>query len=247
MKKLILLSFVLLLLSCNNENSGDCFQTAGKIIQQEVEVAPFEQITVHKNVELIVKQGPVQKIVIESGTNLMNDIEAVVVNNELILKDYNNCNFFRDYGITKVYVTSPNLHTIRNASQLNISSEGTLTYPSLYLQSTGEKSTFLSVGDYHLTVDNNSVVILSNGISNFYINGKTDDLTLLFSDGDTRFEGQNLIAKNVVISHVSSNDILINPTQSLSGTIHSVGNVISYNKPPVVTLEALSKGKLIFK
>lgn len=247
MKNLFILSFVILFVSCNNENSGDCVQTAGDIIQQEIEVAPFEQITVHKNVELIVKQGPTQKVVVESGTNLLNDITATVVDKVLILKDYNNCNFFRDYGITKVYVTSPNLNTIRNASQLNVSSEGILTYPSLYLQSTGEKSIFLSVGDWHLTIDNSTVIIWSNGISNFYLNGKTDNLNIGFTDGDTRFEGKNLIAKNVVVSNVSSNDVIINPTESLSGTIHSVGNIISYNRPPVVSVEALSKGKLIFK
>ncbi len=247
MKQLITFFLLVILASCNSENAGDCVQTAGKIIQQEVNVETFNKITVHKKIELIIEQGPTQKVIIESGTNLLNDITATVTNGELVLQNYNNCNFFRDYGITKVYVTSPNITEIRNASELNVSSIGTLTYPSLYLRSTGEKSTFLSVGDWHLTVDNNSIIIWSNGISNYYIEGKTNDLGIGFSDGDTRFEGKNLIAKNVSVANVSSNDIIVFPTESLTGTIHSVGNVISYNKPPIVTVEELSKGKLLFK
>ena len=68
------------------------------------------------------------KVIIESGENLLNDITAEVVDGELILKNYNSCNFVRKYDLTKVYVTSPNLNTIRNASELNVYSVGTLTY-----------------------------------------------------------------------------------------------------------------------
>ena len=164
-----------------------------------------------------------------------------------VLKDYNSCNFFRDYGNTKVYVTSPNLKTIRNASELNIYSIGTLTYPSLYLRSSGEESNFLSVGDWHLTIENNDVRVWSNGVANFYIKGHTTNLDISFSDGDTRFEGKEFLAKNIKVIQVSSNDMVINPLESLTGTIHSVGNVVSYNKPATVNVDVQSVGKLIFK
>ena len=247
MKKILYLSILILYISCNSENAGDCFQTAGKIVQQEVDVPTFEKIVVHEQIELHIKQGSTQKVIIESGENLLNGITAEVVDGELILKNYNSCNFVRKYDLTKVYVTSPNLNTIRNASELNVYSVGTLTYPSLYLRSSGEKSEFLSVGDWHLTIENNSVAVWSNGISNFYIAGTTNNLDLNFSDGDTRFEGQNFLSKNVNIRQVSSNDMLVHPLESLTGTIHSMGNVVSYNKPPIVTVDVQNRGKLIFK
>ncbi|WP_372746140.1 head GIN domain-containing protein [Lutibacter sp.] len=246
MKKLLyIISF--LVLSCNSENSSDCLQTAGTITQQEIEVTTFDKILVHKQIELFIEEGPTQKVIIESGKNLLNDITAEVIDGELILTNYNSCNLFRDYGITKVYVTSPNINTIRNASELNVNSIGTLTYPSLYLRSSGEKSTYLAVGDWHLTIENTSVKVWSNGIATFYINGTTTNLDLSFSDGDTRFEGKEFIANNINVRQVSSNDMLIYPTESLTGTIHSIGNVISYNTPPVVTVDVQNRGELVFK
>ncbi|SFS46284.1 head GIN domain-containing protein [Lutibacter maritimus] len=247
MKNVYYLLFTLFIISCNSENASDCFQTAGKIVQHEVEVANFDKIVVNKKIALFITEGPVQKVVIESGENLLNDITAEVVANELILTNYNNCNFFRDYGITKVYVTSPNINTIRNASELDVTSIGTLTYPSLYLRSSGEKSTYLAVGDWHLTIENNAVTIWSNGISTYYLKGTSNNLDVGFSDGDTRFEGKDFIVKNITVRNVSSNDVLIYPTEKLTGSIHSTGNVISYNKPPIVDVDVQSVGKLIFK
>ena len=247
MRKIIYLCCLITIFGCNNEDSGDCLQTAGTIIQQEIDVAPFTKILVNKKVALVINEGPIQKVIVETGENLMPDIEVQVVDNQIILTNHNSCNFFRDYGITKVYITSPNINEIRNASELNVTSEGVLMFPSLYLRSSGEKNTFLAVGDWHLTIKNNRVSIWSNGISTFYINGTTNSLDVGFSDGDTRFEGENFIAKNVTVRNVSSNDVLINPTESLKGSIHSVGNVISFNKPAIVEVDVLSKGQLIFK
>lgn len=247
MKKIIYIICLITLFSCDSEDAGDCLQTAGDIIQQEFEVTSFSKILVNKKVALVIKDGPIQKVVVETGENLMPDIEIEVVDNQIILTNHNTCNFFRDYGITKVYITSPNISEIRNASELNVTSEGELTYPSLYLRSSGEKSKFLAVGDWHLTINNNRVNIWSNGIATFFINGTTNNLDIGFSDGDTRFEGENFIAKNITVRNVSSNDVLIYPTESLKGSIHSVGDVISFNKPPIVEIDVQSKGNLIFK
>jgi len=247
MKKIIYILVIIATLSCDNEDAGNCFQTAGKIIQEEIDVADFTKILVNKKIELFVNQGVTQKVVVETGENLLNDISAEVINNELILTNYNTCNIVRDYGITKVHITSPNLTEIRNASELNVTSIGTLTYPKLYLRSTGEKNKFLSVGDWYLNIDNENVTIWCNGIANFYMNGKTKNLNMDFTDGDSRFEGQNFKANHINVSHVTSNDLLIYPIESLKGSILSTGDLLVFNTPPVVDVDELSVGKLVFK
>ena len=247
MKKVFLILILIQFISCNSENAPDCFQTTGKIITKEIVVEPFTTIVVQEKVEMIIKEGPTQKIVIETGENLMPEIKVTVTKGELLLENFNSCKIVRDYGLTKVYVTAPNITKIRNSSEQAIRSEGILTYPELYLMSVGNKSLFSSLGDFYITLDNTSLRVWSNGISNLYIDGKTEDLNLIFSDGDTRFEGKNLIADNINVRQVSTNDIIINPQLSLKGTIKSIGDVISYNKPPIVEVEELYTGKLIFK
>lgn len=247
MKKLIYLFLITIVFSCDSEDAGDCFQKAGTIITEEIELSSFQKIVVHEGVGLIIETGTEQKVVIETGKNLLNDISAVVIDNELILRNNNTCNFVREYGITKVHITSPSITTIRNASEQEVISKGTLTFPNIYLRSSGEKSNFLAVGDFNLDLDCERISIWSNGVANFHLRGKANNLNVGFSDGDTRFEGKDLIVQNVTVTNVSSNDVLINPIQSLKGSIHSTGNVISFNQPPVVEVEELSVGKLIFK
>lgn len=248
MKKIVLLICFVCFISCDDENAGDCFQTAGPMIQQEFEVPVFDRILIHKKVALVITEGETQKVVVETGKNLMNDISVEVENKEIIIRDNNSCNFVRDYGLTTVFITSPNITRIRNASEFTVKSNGVLTYPNLYLMSVGNKNKYLAIGDFYVTVDNEKLRVWSNAVANLYIDGKTNNLDIFFSDGDPRFEGRSLIAKNVTVNQISSNDIIVFPTDSLTGEIHSTGDVISYNRPPYVNVVENNKyGKLIFK
>lgn len=248
MNKYFYILFLVFFINCNNEDSNECFKTAGDIIQIEVELPSFDKVVIHEHIQLFVTQGNEQKIIIESGENLLPNISAEIINNELIVRNSTTCNFVRPYDVTKVYVTSPNLTRIRNASELIVSSIGKLTYPSLYLMSLGDEDRFLSVGDWYLTIENESVKIWSNGVANFYISGATTNLDLNFSNGDTRFEGQTFKSNHIKVQQISSNDILVYPIESLTGSIKSTGDIISFNNPPIVEVEELtSYGELLFK
>ncbi len=115
MRKILYIFFALLLLTCDSENANDCFQSSGKIIQQEIEISSFESILVNRDIELIIEEGIDFSVLVETGENLLNDIEALVVDNQLRLTDNNTCNYVRDYGITKVFVSAPDLKSIRTS------------------------------------------------------------------------------------------------------------------------------------
>ncbi|MCF8274003.1 MAG: DUF2807 domain-containing protein [Flavobacteriaceae bacterium] len=248
MKKIIYIAFIILVFSCNSDNAGDCFQTSGDIIQQEISLDAFDKILVNRDVELIIKDGITQNVVIETGKNLLNDVEAIVVGGKLILSDNNNCNYVRDYGITKVYVTSPNITEIRSSTQYDISSNGVLRYPSLTILSEdfNAPDTF-TVGNFRLQIDNLNFNIVFNNLSNCYISGKTNHLNVTYASGTSRFEGRNLMAQNVYIWNRSSNDMILNPIQKITGKISGTGDVICMNHPPIVEVEEQYKGRLIFE
>ncbi|MDP6922706.1 MAG: DUF2807 domain-containing protein, partial [Lutibacter sp.] len=98
-----------------------------------------DKIVVHEHVGLVLKEGPEQQVVVETGEHLLADVSVEVVEDRLVLRNNNTCNFFRDYGLTKVYITSPNIVEIRNASEQAVRSSGVLTYPSLYILSIGDE------------------------------------------------------------------------------------------------------------
>jgi len=247
MKQIIYILICLLLVACNSEDASDCFQTEGHLVQQEVVVNTFEKILVNRDIELIVKEGLEYEVIVETGKNLLNDVEAIVVGNELQLTDNNGCNYVRDYGITKVYVTAPNIKEIRNSSQYEISSNGILTYPSLKLLSEDFNAPeSFTVGDFRLQINNDKLNIVSNNISSFYISGTVNELFVGFYSGAGRFEGENLVAQNVDVFHRGSNDMIVNPQVSLSGELRGTGNLISVNQPLTVNVDELYIGELIF-
>ncbi|MFD2822101.1 head GIN domain-containing protein [Lacinutrix iliipiscaria] len=248
MKHYIYLILALCILSCDSESANDCFQESGNSIQEEFIVSDFEKILVNRNVELILKEGPDIQVIIETGENLLNDIDVKVVNNELQLTDNNICNYVRDYASTKVYVTAPNITHIRSSTQFDISSDGVLNYDSLRLLSEDfSASGTFTVGDFKLVVNTQNLRITSNNISSYYISGETEDLFVGFYSGTGRFQGENLIAQNVDIYHRASNDMVVHPQLSLTGELRGTGNLISLNVPPTVEVEELYTGRLIFR
>lgn len=244
---LIALSF--LFLNCNSENAPDCFQNAGPVTKEIVVLPNFNKITVYENVQLVVKQGDANVVELETGAYLRNEVELSVEEGRLLLRDTNYCNFTREYGLTKVYVTAPNITEIRSSTGLDIVSDGVLAFPSLSLisESYNDPDAGYTSGAFKLELDTQSLSIVSNGISYYSLKGSTDNFNIVFASGDSRLEAEALIADNISLNHRGSNDILVNPQESLKGVLRGTGDVVSFSRPSVVEVEQLYKGKLIFK
>lgn len=246
--KIALFLFYILVVSCNGENAPDCWQTSGKIISEEVSLPAFEKITVFENVELILSQGANQRVIVETGENLRPDITLEVVDNTLELRDANFCNLFRPYGQTKIHVTAPNISEIRSSTGFPVRSNGVLNYESLtlYSESFLNPETETTDGSFLLELDSRAVNIVVNGIAYFKLNGAAESLDIRIAAGDSRVEASGLITENVVINHRGTNDIQVFPVSSLEGVIRGTGDVESFNRPPMVMVETLYKGRLIF-
>ena len=249
MKRLICSVLIVVLVSCTSENAPDCFQEAGEIVRQEVNLDVFTKITVFENSSLILKQGDVQKVEIETGKFLLNEVTAKLDGDRLLIRNENGCNFTRGYGLTKVYVTSPNITEIRSSTGLPIKSEGVLGYASLKLFSESfiDPETETTDGEFNLDLDAGNLEIVVNGIAYFSLSGNVDNLRIIIAAGDSRIEAKNLSANTVNLNHRGTNDLLVNPQQSITGVIRGTGDVISFNQPSTIEVNELYTGKLIFK
>lgn len=240
---------VLLLVSCNGESIPDCFQNAGEIVRKEIEVSDFSKITVFEKIELVLKEDAAFKIEVETGEFLHDEVQVLVEDGRLILKNENGCNLFRDYRLTKIYVSAPNITEIRSSTGLPISSDGVLAYPNLKLisESFNNPETETTDGKFNLDVMASNIDIVVNGIAYFKLRGEVQNFNVTVAAGDSRIETQELSAQEVIINHRGSNDILVNPQQRISGVIKGTGNVVSYNRPTEIAVDELYKGKLIFR
>jgi hypothetical protein len=244
---LVMLSIVLL--SCDADKGLNCFQTAGAIITEEVTVASFDRIVVFERTQLFIEQGAAYKVVIETGENLLNDIKVSVSDGLLTIMNMNGCNLVRDYGLTKVYVTTPTLSEVRSSTGLAIKSVGTLSFPSLTLLSEDiqEEDAFHTDGDFELDINVALLRIETSGLSDFRLTGVATvaDYNLLGSH--TFIDAGNVISQDVTFFQRSSNHLIVHPIQSLTGDIVNSGNVYANNQPPIVEVTEQYTGRLIFQ
>ncbi|APG60272.1 head GIN domain-containing protein [Christiangramia salexigens] len=249
MRKLTVILLMLVLAGCSSESAPDCFQTSGELIRKTAEVAPFSEIMVFERVKLFIEQGDVQKVVIESGKNILSDVSAEVVDGRLILRNENACNLFRNYEVTKVYVTTPDLEWVQSSTGSAIESIGTLKFKDLWLRSLNQEKDpdIHSNGDFILELDVENLRITSDHLSNYFLTGKVENFNAFFAAGDGRLEARNLIVQHYDVFHRGTNKLIVNPLQSLRGHIYSYGDIISVNRPPVVDVTEHFKGRLIFE
>ena len=263
MKKVLLvlcLFCVLFLVSC--EKPSECVESTGAFISRDIEVVmptiedSIKRIYVEHGIELVVTQGPVFKVTVQTGENLIGNIEVKREGTVLYLKDNTTCNWVREYGQTKVYVTTPKLEEIYSKTERNISSNGVLRFPVLRLfalDSEGDGREGAGTGDFFINLNNanpsgihGQLVIQGNNVSRYFISGQTDDALIRFYAGDGRIEAPNLTVQTIDVFHRGSNDMILKPMQSIIGKMVSTGDIILKNHPPIVNVEQLYQGQVIY-
>jgi hypothetical protein len=97
-----------------------------------------------------------------------------------------------------------------------------------------------------LNINNSTLTIGNNNVSRFYLSGQTINANFNFYFGDGRIEAQNLIAQDIGVYHRGSNDMIVNPIQSVTGVLNSTGNLILKHVPIIVDVEVLYQGNVIY-
>lgn len=249
MKKIVaFIVIVLVFASC--EKPSDCIDDFGNTVLHDVPVSPFKRIKVYKGIEVVITQGPNYKVQIQAGSNFIDNVEVRQNGDQLIFKDQTSCNWVREYGQTKILITTPTLEEVYSKTERNISSNGVLTFPSLVITAfdkDGDGETGAGTGDFIFSLNNESITINNNNVSRFFLSGQTNNANLNFYFGDGRIEAQNLVAQRVAVYHRGSNDMIVYPVQSVTGILNSTGNLVLKNVPPVVTpLQVLFTGHVVY-
>lgn len=251
MRKFVLhiVTFCCLILITSCGISEDCFKGNGNQITQTFPLDNFSKIKVYDGVGLVVKEGPSYEVKVKTSENIIDEIEVKLEGNMLVVRDNSSCNIARDYGQTTVYVTIlpliPELE-LHCKTEQKIQSEGVLHSPIIRLFSIGDDGDGAGTGDFHLAIDNGQFVVESNNVSNFYINGHCEEMLLNFYFGNGRFYGENLQVENIKVYHRGSNDMMVYPVQKIEGTIFATGNVVLENVPPIIDVEEVFRGRVIY-
>ena len=244
------ISLLLIILgSCDSEDTPDCFQTNGDSITRTVSLPPFTRVRIDNDINIEITQGDVQEIIVETKDNLWSDLAFFIEENTFVARNNGNCTLFRDEKQTTVKLTTPNLDFIKNNSIGEVRSNGTLTFPRLRLESitTPGLEDINKTGDFILDINIENLVVVANGNSDFFLSGNSRNSNIIFSDEFPLLEAGNLIIQDLIIRHVGAAPMIVNPQNSIRGAIRATGDVISLNKPPVIEVSELFTGQLIFE
>ena len=212
--------------------SEDCFKGNGNQVIQLFPLENFTKIKVYDGVELVIKEGANYEVKVITSDNILDNLEVRLQGNMLVVKDNSTCNIARDYGLTTVYVTAPNITEIHSKTDQDIRSDGVLNYSDLKLISI-DLSDGAGTGDFRLSLNTINLYLESNNVSNFYLTGQSQNLHVFFSWGNGIFYGENLIVNIITIYHRGSNNIFLFPINSIEGNIYATGNVVLKNNPIV--------------
>jgi Putative auto-transporter adhesin, head GIN domain len=242
---LYILLAVSALYACNSDNATECFRTMGVTVTYDVEVPEFSMVHTSPGIELVIQQGDAYKVTVSTGENIREYISAQVVDGELRLENRNNCNWVRGYNSTTVHVTTPVLTKIISASQFEVSSNGVLNFPELSLGA--EIYTETASPSFNLEVNAQTLRIDDNKSGYYKISGTADYIYVNLPSGDSRVELQDLQLQTLGVFHRSSNDIIAAPQQEVSGQLLSTGNLVLKSHPPVVNIEKVYLGSVVYE
>ncbi len=234
--------FLLSMTSCQK----DCSETPGKLIEKNIAVAFFENITIGQGVKLIIKESTETTITIKAGENKFDNIHYEVSDKTFFIESEASCFLDPSFEPIEIYVAIPHLLKIRNAGEHSVESDGVLHFPRLTLLCENNQSDYFNNGLFDMELDNEMVQTVTNGNSRIYLKGHTNRLKIGVYSGLGFINAKKLQAENVDIIHKGWNDVWVNPQVSLTGALYGTGNVVSYNQPEIVEVEVFFTGELLF-
>lgn len=237
---LLTASALLLVNSCNKDNVLDCFKSTGSIEQQERSIGYFHGLKLYDNINLHLIPSANNRLVLESGKNLMSKIETMVNEDSiLILKNNNSCNWVRNYDkpIT-VYLYYSNLRSIEYRSIGNVTNTDSLKQDSLVID------VWEGAGKIELLIAVNKLgANIHYGTADMVLGGRANQ-AYVYQLGAGRIDARACRSEFAYIRNSSPNDLYVWAIKELNCEIKGLGNVY-YNGSPSISSWGTGDGKLI--
>ncbi|OFX53945.1 MAG: hypothetical protein A2046_14400 [Bacteroidetes bacterium GWA2_30_7] len=237
---LLLLFIVFFLASCRKENCFDCIKGVGKHTTEKRELSYFKIITINDPFQVYLIQDSINKIELEGGENLINSVSTEINDNELIINNFNKCNWARSYknSIITLNIHFKKLDILYINGECDVFSKDTINSDVFRLD-------FGGIGSLNIKVNSKEFYLWQTGNGDFTISGKAN-YYLLGSLGSGNVYSNNLKSHFIDITSKSTADCYINTDNILNVTELGYGNIYYSGKPKSINIKTIvGNGKLI--
>ena len=226
-----------LLASCQ---SNDCLQSAGPETTERRNLPAFHDLTVADNVSVTLVQDTDTYAEVRTGQHLQSGIKLEVRGPRLFITNESRCNWARSYSVPhEVVLHLPRLVNMDHTGQGTVRTQGQFRADSAYIHLVG-------TGDYDLDLRSNYLWLDQYELGDYRLRGTTDQL-LLSGGGLGRFFATDMRARACYLdlSLYTGNDIYINASEEIVGTMAGTGTIHYSGNPTTTSIRVTGKGKVV--
>ena len=211
MKKLLVLAaMVFSVASCAH------IEGSGNIVTEKRQVSNFKGISAGGGFEVEIKTGPDISVEVEADDNLIKLIETRVSGNILRIETKDNFNIHD--GHYKVYITAPEITSIKSSGAANVKALDVLKSDSrISLDASG-------AGNIKATVDAPEIETEASGAGNIEISGKTREYTAKAS-GSGNIKSSKLLSENTDAAASGAGSVHVHSSVNLKANASGAGSV----------------------
>lgn len=235
-------TLLLLLFSCNKENMGDCFISAGASASEVRSVPAFQRILLSDRIDMELTQDTSAEPFVEviTGKNLLGRVSTTVVDGELRIGSGITCNWVRSLKERPlVRVSFKHLERLTFSSVGNVSATGPIHGRSFRLEQWDGHGTVRL--DIHVDT---CWIGLHTGVGNAIITGNAHKLDL-YALNFGHIDAGGSHAAQVAVNNSGSGDIRCRATETLDVQVRNVGDVYFAGSPAHVNAQITGSGRLI--
>lgn len=235
---------LLMLSSCGGEQKDDCITKLGKVVSEQRDVLPFDKLYVEDRIKVFLVQDSINygRIELNGPSNLLNQIESTVTDNQLRLINTNTCNFIRSFNYDiNVYVYVKELTEIHLESIAEVVSNDTINinFLNIFHPALSDINLILSGDEVFIRSRNSASTILRGNLR--VLKGSIEEISNL--------DAQYLVCEEVYIDTHTPLDCYINATKGMYLKILNSGNIFYINEPTdyKILAEQTGSGQLLKK
>lgn len=223
---------------------NNCIKGYGQIVSEEIPLNEFNSVISKTVVDVEIIQGDEQKVIVEGHENMIHELELLVYNGSLKVDLNGGC--YNNFSL-KVYITIPNIETLKveSTGNIKVGEFDNLETLNLFVDGTGD-----IVSDGPISVDGLlQIETESTGKINFdvtadevraYLDG-TGNVTLFGScnsqfietEGTANYKAYEFDSEFCDVYSDGVGDVKVFVTKTLDVSINSVGSVYYKGNPQI--------------
>jgi hypothetical protein len=234
MKSFRSLAIAIIILGLATSSQAQFWRTVeghGNVVKKERKTDSFTGVKVSSGIDVYLRQGDNETVVVEADENLheyiLTEVHGGVLN---VYSEYN----IRDAERKRVYVTMKEIHSVRTTSAGDVLGESPVNSEKLELSAS-------SAGDIKLEVHARTVNIDISSSGDMTLTGETDLLRADLSSAGN-LNAYDLKSREADISVSSAGDADINVSERITARASSAGDINYKGYPKYVDAHSSSAG-----